>query len=78
VPVRGTVSPLRRRVYLVLQLRRRAGWRRLGVTAVRARRGRFSTFFLPASRGLYRFYVVAKANRYTDRGQSRPQPVRVR
>jgi hypothetical protein len=78
VPVRGTVNPSRRRAYLVLELRRGTGWRRLGVTVLRVRRGRFSWYFLPAGRGLYRFRVVAKAGRGSDRGQSRLQQVLVR
>jgi hypothetical protein len=78
VPVRGTVAPTRRRVYLVLDLRRGSGWRRLGVSVARVRAGRFSTFFVPAGRGLYRFRVVAKAGTLTDRGQSPPRLVRVR
>jgi hypothetical protein len=78
VPVRGSVTPSRGRVYLVLELRRGAGWRRLGVTVVRVRRGRFSAWFVPASRGLYRFRVVAKAGRSSDRGESGPRLVQVR
>jgi hypothetical protein len=78
VAVGGSVIPSRRRVYLVLELRSGAGWRRLGVTVVRARRGRFSARFVPASRGLYRFRVVAKAGRSSDRGDSGPRVVRVR
>jgi N-acetylmuramoyl-L-alanine amidase len=78
IPVRGTVAPLRRRVFLVLELRRGAAWRRLGVTTLRVRGGRFGGFFVPASRGLYRFRVVATAGRSSDRGQSPPQLVLVR
>jgi hypothetical protein len=78
VTVGGSVIPSRRRVYLVLELRRGAGWRRLGVTVWRARRGRFSAWFVPASRGLYRFRIVAKAGRSSDRGESGPRLVRVR
>jgi hypothetical protein len=77
VPVRGSVVPSRRRVYLVLELRRGRGWRRLGVRTARVRAGRFSTFFVPASRGLYRFRVVAKAGTITDRGQTSRRVVRV-
>jgi hypothetical protein len=77
VAVRGTIAPTRRRVYLVLELRRGTGWRRLGVTVVRVRAGRFSTFFVPAGRGLYRFRLVARAGTLTDRGQTPPRQVRV-
>jgi hypothetical protein len=78
VPVRGAVAPARRRVHLVLEIRRGSGWRRLGVSVARVRAGRFSTFFVPAARGLYRFRVVAKAGSLTGRGQSLPRLVRVR
>jgi len=78
VPVRGTVRPSRRRVYLVLELRRGAGWRRLGVRVARVRSGRFRTYFVPGGRGVYRFRVVAKAGSITDRGASTPRLVRVR
>jgi hypothetical protein len=78
VSVRGTVKPARRRVYLVLELRRGASWRRLGVRVARVRAGRFSTYFVPAGRGVYRFRVVARAGTVTGRGQTPPRVVRVR
>jgi hypothetical protein len=79
IPVRGSVAPSsRRRVFLVRELRRAAGWRRLGVTILRVRAGRFNGFFVPSSRGLYRFRVVAKAGRASDRGASPAQLTLVR
>jgi len=76
--VRGTVKPRKRQVYLVLQLRRRGHNRKLGVKAVRVRKGSFRTAFTPSGTGLYRFYVVAKADGKTARGSSRPYLVRIR
>jgi hypothetical protein len=78
VPVRGTVKPSRRRVYLVLELRRGTAWRRVGTRVTRVRAGRFSTYFTPAGRGVYRFRIVAKAGRVTGRGATPPRIVRVR
>ena len=78
VPVRGRVAPRKRIVHLVLQQRIRARWRKVGVRAVPARRGRFRSSFVPAYTDLYRFYVVAKADLDTDRGASAGQVLRVR
>jgi N-acetylmuramoyl-L-alanine amidase-like protein len=78
VPVRGAVKPRKRRVWLVLQQRRGERNRKLGARAVRVRKGRFRTSFTPARTGLYRFYVVAKADRATVRGSSGAHLVRVR
>ncbi len=78
VPVRGTVKPRKRRVYLVLQLRRHGRDRKLGVKAARTRKGAFRTSFTPSGTGLFRFYVVAKADPRTARGSSRPYLVRIR
>jgi N-acetylmuramoyl-L-alanine amidase len=77
VPVRGTVRPRKRRVYLVLQLRQHGRNRRLGVRTVRTRKGAFRTSFTPSGTGLYRFYLVAKADPKTARGSSRPYLVRI-
>jgi N-acetylmuramoyl-L-alanine amidase len=77
VPLRGTVIPRKRRVYLVLQLRRHGRNRKLGVKAVRTRKGSFRTSFTPSGTGLYRFYVAAKADSRTTRGASRPYLVRI-
>ena len=61
------------------QQQRRGGRnRKLGARAVRVRKGKFRTSFRPHRTGLYRFYVVAKADRSTVRGSSRAHLVRVR
>jgi len=76
--VGGKVSPAKRLVYLVLQQKRGGVFKRVGQKAVRTSRGRFGTSFVPARAGSYRFYLVAKADRLTDRGRSRLQQLRVR
>ena len=70
VEVAGTVAPRKRTLYLLVQYRRNGRWGRPGVRAVRARQGRFETFFLPGRSGRWRFYVVAKADAATLRGAS--------
>jgi hypothetical protein len=62
----------------VLELRRRGRFRRVGVRPVWPRRGRFTTFFVPASRGAYRFRFSSAADRETAIGRSRRFLVRVR
>jgi hypothetical protein len=49
----------------------------VGVRAVRVRAGRFRSWFAPSYTGLYRVYVVAKADARTDRGRSRAHVVQV-
>ena len=78
VPVRGTVGPRKRIVNVVFQQRVRGRWRIVGRRAVRTRRGRFATSFVPAFRARYRYYAVAKADLDTDRGASEIVPLRVR
>jgi N-acetylmuramoyl-L-alanine amidase len=78
VPVKGTVSPRKRFVTLVVQQRREGRYRRAGVRAVRARRGRFSTSFKPAVAASYRYAVIALNDADTDRGSTGWQPLRVR
>jgi N-acetylmuramoyl-L-alanine amidase len=68
--VRGRVAPGKRVVHLVLQQQIRGRWRRVGVSAARVRRGRFSASFVPGFVARYRFYVVAKSDLDTDRGRS--------
>jgi len=78
VPVRGTVSPRKRFVTLVLQQRKGGRYRRAGVRAVRARRGRFSTSFTPAVAATYRYAVIALNDADTDRASTGWRPLRVR
>jgi hypothetical protein len=70
LPVRGTVAPAKRVVYLALQVKRGGVWRRNGTKAVRAFRGRFATTLRPPRAGSYRWYVSTKADRFNDRGRS--------
>jgi hypothetical protein len=77
VRVRGSVAPAKRLIHLVLQLRRGGVYRRVGVSAWRVRRGRYRASFVPAGAGVYRFYLVAKGDRATDRGASPAQLVTV-
>jgi hypothetical protein len=75
--VRGRVRPSKRRIYLVLKERIRGRFRTVGVKPVRPRRGRFSAWVEPAERGLYRFHLVARADRSNALGRSRRYLVRV-
>jgi hypothetical protein len=78
VSVKGTVGPRKRIVNVVFQQRIRGRWRIVGRRAVRTRRGRFATSFVPAFRARYRYYAVAKPDLDTDRGASEPVRLRVR
>ena len=78
VPVTGRVGPRKRVVEVILQQSVRGRWRTVGRRAVRTRRGRFATSFVPAFRASYRYYAVARADLDTDRGVSAIEPLRVR
>ena len=57
--------------------RRGSRWKRVGVGAWRARKGAFRVSFVPASGGRYRYYLVAKGDKATDRGSSKATVLRV-
>jgi hypothetical protein len=78
VPLTGTVGPRKRFLRLVLQQHVRGRYRTVGAKTVRARGGRFESFFVPAFRDRYRYSVVAKPDDDTDRGSSGWMPLRVR
>jgi hypothetical protein len=78
VGVVGRVGPRKRVVHLVLQQHIRGRYRKVGAKAVRARRGRFRTSFVPAFRDSYRYSVVVKSDDDTDRGSTGWLPLRVR
>jgi hypothetical protein len=78
VPVSGSVGPRKAWVHLVLQQRVRGRFRTVGARAVRARRGRFESSFVPAFQALYRYAVVAKSDEDTDRGSTGWRSLRVR
>ena len=59
--------PRKRVVTVVFQQRVRGRWRKVGTRAVRTRRGRFETSFVPAFRAAYRYYAVARSDLDTDR-----------
>jgi len=78
VTLRGSVSPRKRLVHQVLQLRSAGRFRTVAVKPLRVtRRGRFRGSFVPAGSATYRYYVVAKADRVTARGASRRYVLRV-
>jgi N-acetylmuramoyl-L-alanine amidase len=77
VAVSGLVAPRKRTVYVVLEQRIRGAWKRVGVRAVRARKGSFEGSFVPAYRARYRYAVVARPDLDTDRGASEPRVLRV-
>jgi hypothetical protein len=78
LPVKGTVAPRKRVVSVVFQQRIGGRWRTVGRRAVRTRRGRFASSFVPAFRASYRYYAVAKPDLDTDRGATEFVPLRVR
>ena len=78
VPVAGRIGPRKRVVHLVLQQHVRGRFRKVGAGAVRVRRGRFSTSFVPGFRDRYRYAVVAKPDDDTDRGSTGWLRLRVR
>jgi hypothetical protein len=78
VPVAGSVGPRKALVHLVLQQRVHGYFRTVGSRAVRARRGRFSSSFVPAFRALYRYAVVVRSDADTDRGSTGWRALRVR
>jgi hypothetical protein len=78
VPVAGTVGPRKRVVYLVLQQHIGGRYRTVGANAVRVRRGRFRSSFVPAFRDSYRYAVIAKSDDDTDRGSTGWKRLRVR
>jgi N-acetylmuramoyl-L-alanine amidase/Carboxypeptidase regulatory-like domain len=78
VTVEGTVAPRKRVVSVVFQQQVRGRWRIVGRRAVRTRRGRFSTSFVPAFRARYRYYAVANSDLDTDRGATELESLRVR
>jgi hypothetical protein len=78
VPVEGSVGPRKRVVHLLLQQDVRGRYRTVGAKAVRVRRGRFRTSFVPAFRDRYRYAVVVRSDEDTDRGSTGWLPLRVR
>jgi N-acetylmuramoyl-L-alanine amidase len=78
VRVKGTVAPRKRLVSVIFQQRVRARWRTVGRRAVRTRRGRFATSFVPAFRASYRYYAAVRSDLDTDRGATKPVSLRVR
>ena len=78
VAVTGTVGPRKPWVHLVLQQRVRGRFKTVGAKAVRARRGRFASSFVPAFRALYRYAVIVKSDDDTDRGSTGWRTLRVR
>jgi hypothetical protein len=78
VALKGTVRPRKRVVTVVLQQQIRGRWRKVGTRAVRTRRGRFATSFVPGFRARYRYYAVVRSDDDTDRGATEMLPLRVR
>ena len=77
VRVRGKVSPAKRLVWMIVRRQRGGVWQLRGEKILRVRRGRFAGSFRPARAGSYRVYVVARADKVTDRGRSRAHGVTV-
>jgi hypothetical protein len=77
VPIRGTVKPGKRRLVLIVQLRRGGRWQKAGYKQIRARAGRFRSFFRPGRKGTWRFSVATIADRSHGRGRSRVYVLKV-
>ena len=76
--LRGKVSPRKRSVWQVLQVRRGGRWPVVGVKRLRvARSGTFRGSFVPAGSRLYRYYVTSRADSVTARAASEVYPLRV-
>ena len=78
VPVAGSVGPRKRWVRVLLQQRVHGRYRTVGTRAVRTRKGRFASSFVPAFRALYRYAVVVNSDEDTDRGSTGWRALRVR
>jgi N-acetylmuramoyl-L-alanine amidase len=76
--LRGSVKPRKRVVNVVLQQRIRGRWRKVGTRAVRTRRGRFTTSFLPGFNARYRYYAAVRSDLDTDRAATKMHALRVR
>ncbi len=75
---RGRVTPRKRYVWQVLQQLKRGRYRTVGAKLLRVRRnGTFRGRFVPARATSYRFYVVAKPDRATVRGASKPYRIAI-
>jgi hypothetical protein len=69
--LRGSVAPVKKRVYVVLQVLQGGVWRKVATKAVKAtRKGRFATTLRPPGKGSYRYYASTKTDRFNDRGRS--------
>ena len=76
--IRGKVRPRRGVVWQVLKQRRGRSWRIVGRRKVATTKsGAFTSFFVPAASGSYRFYVVALKDRTYARGVTPEYPVTV-
>ena len=77
VALAGTVGPRKPWLRVMLQQRIHGRFKTVGSKAVRARRGRFSTSFVPAFRATYRYAVVVRSDDDTDRGSTGWRTLRV-
>jgi hypothetical protein len=77
--LRGSVTPVKKRVYVVLQVLRGGVWHKVATKAVKTtRKGRFATTLRPPGKGSYRYYASTKTDRFNDRGRSALVPLTVR
>jgi hypothetical protein len=63
---------------VLLQQRVHGRYRTVGTRAVRTRKGRFASSFVPAFRALYRYAVIVNSDDDTDRGSTGWRALRVR
>ena len=76
--LRGKVSPRKRSVWQVLQVRRGSRWPVVGVKRLSvARNGTFRGSFVPAGSRRYRYYVTSRADSVTARAASEVYQLRV-
>jgi hypothetical protein len=78
VALKGSVGPRKPWLRVMLQQRIRGRFKTVGNKAVRARRGRFASSFVPAFRADYRYAVVVRSDEDTDRGSTGWRSLRVR
>jgi hypothetical protein len=78
VRLAGTVKPRKRRVWQLIERRRRGRFVRISLVRLRVQEGRFSSSFTPLRTGLFRVTFVTRRDRATARGRSRPLLIAVR
>ncbi|MBA2342839.1 MAG: hypothetical protein H0V85_05195, partial [Thermoleophilaceae bacterium] len=69
--VRGTIKPRKARVLLVIQRFKDGAYRRVALSEVRVRKGRFAAAFTMRRTGRHRFYIAFPGDDFNARGRTR-------